>query len=565
MIRKLRSSTLLILLIILLGTIFQNPAMFKSGMVSDRGIGYWGPLARDGVWHEALVGQLTQNLPPKNPGMSGVSLSNYHYFYDLMVAKLAYTFHLAPAFLIYQFLPIVFSLLLGFGTYLLCRRLFKSNLATVVGLYLVYFGSSFGWVIDLLRGREIGGESAFWANQPVSMNINPPFAISLVMVIFILLFLDQYLKTPKKWLAVVIGVMSGLLIGFKVYAGVVILAGLFFLTLKKVFADKDYKMIQVMIVSGLSAAIVALLTGTLHSTGLLAVQPLWLVDTMIDAGDRVGIPNFTSRRFTYISAGKYFHLTLLEILCIFIFITGNLGTRIFSFVSGGWKYFARDMNFLLLVLAGLSLFPTLIFVQKGNPWNIVQFFYYFLFFMTLLTVSGLENIRAYASKKTFTIIFVIFVVLTPISSLATFRSWLYPNPPAYIPTMEVAALQFLSSQSDGVILKHPFDKTLRDKFKDPYPLLAYADSSYVAATSYHEVYLEDVEQQIILDTDYKPRLANLDRFFVEKDLSWSNQFLKENNIRYVYLPKVYQLPMAEKEYSMEKIFENSEVNIYKVN
>ena len=42
------------------------------------------------------------------------------------------------------------------------------------------------------------------------------------------------------------------------------------------------------------------------------------------------------------------------------------------------------------------------------------------------------------------------------------------------------------------------------------------------------------------------------------------EFLKENHISYIYLPKLYQLPMGEEEYQMKKIFENDGVNIYKV-
>ncbi len=80
-----------------------------------------------------------------------------------------------------------------------------------------------------------------------------------------------------------------------------------------------------------------------------------------------------------------------------------------------------------------------------------------------------------------------------------------------------------------------------------------------------EAFLEDAQQQIILASDYQNRLELADRFFVEKDTTWSNTFLKESGIGYLYLPKVYYLPMAEQLYNMDKIFENEGVKIYKVN
>ena len=106
--------------------------------------------------------------------------------------------------------------------------------------------------------------------------------------------------------------------------------------------------------------------------------------------------------------------------------------------------------------------------------------------------------------------------------------------------------------------------SFRSNFKDPYPLSAYADNAYVSAYSGKPVFVEDAEQQIILNTNYKSRIDEATRFFIEKDLTWSNNFLKNNNIRYIYLPKIYHLPMAEGEYSMIKIFENDDANIYKV-
>ena len=132
-------------------------------------------------------------------------------------------------------------------------------------------------------------------------------------------------------------------------------------------------------------------------------------------------------------------------------------------------------------------------------------------------------------------------------------------------TIEYEALTFLKQQPQGSVLKYPFKAEMRGKFKDPFPLAVYADNTYVSAFSGKPVYIEDAEQQIVLNTDYKGRLEEANRFFVEKNLSWSNKFLKDNNIRYVYLPKIYQLPMAEQEYSMKKIFENGDANIYLVN
>lgn len=517
------------------------------------GIGYWGPLARDGVWHEALVAQLLKSIPPQNPGLSDHILSNYHYFFDLLVAKTSQVFMLHPQFLIYKLFPIVFSILLGVGTFKLANILFKDKKTSLLAVFFTYFASSFGWIVNLIKGQQIGGESTFWASQPVSMNINPPFAISLVLIIFTILLINSYINKPKFLKSVLIIILSGTLIGFKVYAGGVFLAGLLLLGIKRLIIEKDFK-ILVISISSILLSLGILLPQYKSSVGLIELNPLWLINTMIDAGDRVGIVSLSSKRFTYLGSHQWFKFFGVEVFSFIIFFIGNMGTRIVGVFGLKKEQLKNDLFILISGIMIASFIPPLIFTQKGNPWNIVQFFYYFLYFSGLFAAYGLKKIPI--------LLTLLILIITPISSVATFRSWLYPNPPAYLPVKEYEALKYLSTQEEGIILKHPFDKDQRDKFKDPFPLAVYAENTYVSAYSGKSVFIEDVEQQIILNTNYETRLADAKRFFTEKDLTWSFKFLKENNIRYIYLPKIYQLPMAEELYPMQKIFENENANIY---
>ena len=227
----------------ILGVIFQGVSMFRSGWLYNYGVGYFGPLARDGVWHEALVGQLSKGVPPQNPGFAGQLLYNYHYLYDLLVS-LIHNLGISTNFLVYRFFPVVFSILLGIGTYKLVNLLFKDKKVALLAVFFAYFASSFGWVVNLIKGQQIGGESAFWANQPVSMNLNPPYAISLVIIIFSVILLDLYLKKPDFLKGLILSIAFGVLVGFKAYAGAICLSALFVLTLKKIFFDKNIGQIR---------------------------------------------------------------------------------------------------------------------------------------------------------------------------------------------------------------------------------------------------------------------------------------------------------------------------------
>ena len=192
----------------ILGVVFQGVAMFRSGWLYSYGVGYFGPLARDGVWHEALVNQLKLAIPPQNPGFAGTVLSNYHYFYDILVSKMS-LLTISPQFLIYRLLPVIFSVLLGIGTYILAQRLFKNKTVSLFAVFFAYFASSFGWIVSIVKHQPLAGESAFWANQPVSMNLNPPYAISLVILIFAIILLDIYLKKPNVVKAITLSIAFG--------------------------------------------------------------------------------------------------------------------------------------------------------------------------------------------------------------------------------------------------------------------------------------------------------------------------------------------------------------------
>ncbi len=560
---KMTRFGLAVALLIFLGVIFQSVSMFKSGQIYDYGVGYWGPLARDGVWHEALVAAINKQIPPQNPGLAGERLLNYHYFYDLFVSMSSRATGVDFRFFIYRFYPLVFSVLLGFLTYKFAQRLFKNRLAIVSSVFLVYFGSSFGWFLDLLKGKEIGGESTFWSNQPVSMNLNPPFAISLIILIIILLALDSYLASRKKRLALLIVVLCGILIGFKVYAAVLVLGALFLLGLKRYLLNNDLRVFIIFILSTLLAAIIYLPQANFSSPPLV-FEPLWLVNSMIDLGDRVGWKRLSSARVNYQAANLWVKFLAVEVVGLAIFLIGNLGTRIVAIISFKRNFFKNDLRFFMIAASLVSLVLPFLFVQSGNPWNIVQFFYYFLYICVFWAAEGLEIIYKKLPKKISLVFIASFFIITPVSSVATFRSGFYSKPPAYLPTAEFEALTFLSKQEDGVVLKHPYDQYIKLGLSDPYPLLAYADSSYVSAYSGMRVYIEDEEQQIILGTDYKGRVKAAREFFVEKDLTKSNNFLKAAQINYLYLPIIYSLPRAEEQYRMMKIFENRQVKIYKV-
>lgn len=556
--------------LILAGTIFQVIPTFKSGLNFSYGLGFWGPNSHDGIWHMALVNQLSKAIPPENPIFSGVVLKNYHFFYDLLVAATGYLSTLPISDLIFRFYPMIFSLLLGIGSYYLIIRLFekslggiKARVAAFFSLYLIYFAGSFGWIVEFLRERHLGGESAFWVNQAVSFNLNPPFAVSLVIMIAIAhLLLNFPIKWPSKLLATM---LLGTLASFKSYTGILVLGAFLVIAVVRILKNRDFSYLLIFLLS-------SLLTGWLFlsnfETGIpfLIFAPFWFIHTMVDSPDRVGWVRLSLARTTAFTLGQWPKFIAAEIVSFVLFVIGNLGMRFLSFglIFKLSEIFKNDTLLFLLVILLVSIGIPILFIQSGNPWNTIQFFYPALYLSALFSGVVMSYLVFKLNRVLAAILILAVLVMAPINSLVTASGYFGKNPHAFIPAKELAGLKFLSGQPDGTILTYPYDGKLKQKLPESWPILAYDSTAYVAALTGKSVYLEDEPQNQIILTDYKKRLVASKDFFL-KPISESAEFLKDNKIKYIYLPKIYNVRLDESIGIVESIFENEEVLIYKVN
>ena len=185
-IKKLPSPVLIVILIL---GVFSQSYSFLNGLV------YGFPnLERlvsslhDQAWHISLVNELLYHYPPQVPGFSGHILSNYHYFYDLLLAgqvKLTGSDTLMLVQIIY---PVLVSLFFGISAYQMLGITIKNYYLKLIGLFLIYFGGSFDYILFYL-GRQLAYFQPFYLDQPIVFlfNVQTTLSISLVMYALILL------------------------------------------------------------------------------------------------------------------------------------------------------------------------------------------------------------------------------------------------------------------------------------------------------------------------------------------------------------------------------------------
>lgn len=553
---KLFSEKIKAAFLILIGSLSWSSTMIKNGLVYSYGLGFWGANGHDGIWHVALAESLSHGSF-QMPVFAGLPLQNYHIGFDLILAVIHNLTGIPIVNLYFQALPPILAVLVGILSYKFVFDWTRSEKSALWSTFFVYFGGGFGFLL----GK---GESTFWSTQAVSTLINPPFTLSLIIILLGLTFI---LRRKLFWATVCFGI----LIEIKAYAGILVLGALAMSGAYRLFKERKVDLVFLFFGS-LVLSLILYLPLSKNSAGLLVLQPFWFLETMIGLSDRVGWSKFYSAMTSY----KLGHIWLKAIpaylVAFAIFYLGNLGTRIVKELLF-WKWIKNIKNFSWievfmgsLVVAGV-LIP-MFFLQEGTPWNTIQFFYYSLFFSAILAGASMTEIVRYVkSTSIIRVVEVGVVLLTIPTTIFTLKDVYLPSrPPAKLSNEELAALNFLRRQSGGVVLTYPFDAVAAKEAESrpPRPLYLYTSTAYVSAFSAHPTFLEDEVNLDITGYDWRGRLAEVEAWYKENNQKEAREFLENAGIKYVYWLKPQRALLGEGQLGLKNIFENPSVVIYQV-
>ena len=523
--------------LIITGSAVWSATMVKSGWVYSYGMGFWGPNGHDGIWHLAIINSLSQ-FRWDMPIFAGELLKNYHLGFDLFLAIIHKLTSIPISNLYFQISPPIFALAIGWLTYKLVLAWKQSESAALWAVFFTYFGGSLGWVL----GK---GESTFWSQQAISTLINPPFALSLVLLLLGLLLLLR----RRLFLAILV---FAVLPQIKIYAGLLAFGGLLIAGLK------DRSLLKVLLIS---AALYFLSSYKLLTTGssLLVWQPGWYLETMMSYSDRIGWTKFYSAMTNYRLGEQWPKAILAYGVAFGIFWVGNMGTRLIAIkrIKRLSELSWEEIFMATVIVAGIVI--PMFFLQRGTPWNTIQFFYYSLFFSGILAGIVMSQIKNNFTK-------IIIILLTIPTVFGTLKHYLPARPPAKLSHEELEALSFLSQQPRGVVLTYPFDKSAADAAipTPPRPLALYESTAYVAAFSGQPVYLEDEVNLNITGYDWPSRRRQVLDFFANSNLASAKSFLATNSIKYLYLwdVDVARPGFSDTQLGLRNIFENSQVAIW---
>ena len=564
---KLFSQDKKALCLILLGATSWLLVMVKSGLFYSFGMGFWGPNGHDGIWHLSLIKAFSKGSL-QMPVFAGETLQNYHIGFDVLLAILHKLTSIPIPMLYFQIVPLILALGIGFTVYSFVLHWRKSTSAALWATFFVYFGGNFGWILTLIREGQLGGESMFWVQQAMATLINPPFALSILLMLSALTILSKYFQKPTTIYYFLSILVFGLLLEIKVYAGILSLGGLFIAGLYEYYKNRKPTILTIF-AGSLVISITLFIVFNKNSSSLIVFQPFWFLETMTGFLDRLHWPRFFNAMLAYKQSGNLIKGIPAYIVAFGIFLVGNLGTRIIKEILI-WKWIKnfKRLTYIEAFLAtviGLGILIPMFFLQKGTPWNTIQFAYYSLTFSGILAGVTLGD---WLEKKTTLIRYFVagvVILLTIPTTLGTLKHYLPSRPPAKLSYQEVGALDFLSKQPEGIVLVYPFDRAASEKAIEnpPRPLYLYESTAYVSAFSGKPVYLEDEVNLDITGYEWRDRRSKVLEFFESKDISLARDFLEKSGVSYIYLLKEQSL-LNESALGIRKIFQNSKVDVFKV-
>lgn len=414
--------------------ILFSVSVTTSGWMTNEGFMLRGVNSVDGMWNLALSEELIHSFPPEHPAISGVPLRGYHLLYNLLIADIARLTGFSTINLHFHILPMILAFLLVYGIYSLSLRLTGNERHSLWATFFALAGGSFAYLLPLAWGKSVSLDDALGITQPFSLMVNPSFVLSLLSIVYTWIFLDDYAKHPSLRWGALIGVFSGLSVGMKVYAGMMLLPTVVWFVLTRIIKHRDVGSVGIVIVSGITAATVFLPLNA--SYGFLRYQPLWPPHRVMQ-----GVLDFTKwelKRQTLVSMQATAGLIKLELVALLIFVAGNLGTRLVG-LAGLVKIKKRSISMLysfLIIASTISFVLPMFFLQPIGAFNMIQFFWYFLVFMGILAGWGWALLTYKLSAILRTVAAMLMIIVTVPSAAEKLGQFIGP-PTSFLPKEEL--------------------------------------------------------------------------------------------------------------------------------
>ncbi len=486
--------------------------MFPSGTnmcLGDRcGYHFWGVNSFDGLWHLEIAAVAFRQYPFIVPTYAGGVLSGYNILMDFILFILG-KIGISPMVMLFKIIPLLWFLSFTILLINVARKIKDSLLFVSLVLFFCYFAGHFGYFLQLFHHASIVEGTQSFALQSSTALLNTQFALSLLVVLGILHIVLEKSFSLKK--TVLLGLLVALNFGLKFYGGSVSLFLAFLYIVETFFQKKDILLTlkQGLIIGAFVSISIIIFYNPFEASksgSVFSFAPFATVHSVIEADNMVYLPNLVNARyFLYAQESWSPRLLVIELFSVVLYVVLNFGSRVLGLLYAVWLGIQRKIQRIDVYILLSSIFATkltIIFIQKGDWWNTVQFSYYGIFLANFLAAKVVYDLIR--TKKLVPVLIGLIVLIVTLPSNALVVKTFTDPDTAYIPRAEMRALDHLRNLPEGVVFSS-FDQ----KQDFDYPFLGYEQTGYVSVFTGKQLYLGHTGPLTIIGVDFKRRLERI--------------------------------------------------------
>jgi len=555
------------------GSFIQLLQVITTGLKYDGAIGFFRINAYDGVLHLAFIQALLKQVPAEQPGAVGLSLSNYHYWSDLVVADLVRIWHLPIIHTFFQFMPIVLALGTGIAVWQLIKFWGGKTSTVVWSLLLLYLAGDGAYIFALLLHRTWGAEVAAIDNGATQL-LNIPHSYAKFVFITALMPLTNWLRQKSLgWGLITIALLASLT-GLKVYfaifsaLGLSLVVGIYLIGLlirswkKPAHLLSDFWQLRWL---WLPFGLLALLSAAIyfpanHNSGGLFWSPLeW--PRLFLGRDHLNWLEWWQRKQVYDAASNLRGILFMDALAIMICLISVFGFRLLGLLPelSWYKKLGWPLIVFLLPPSGFFIFLGLYTLQTSGLFNVFNFFAVTTVPLALMTGFWLDTLWQ-RKNILFKLIPILVIGLgLPRIIMSTSEAVSYQTQRKFeraVTPDQQAAFTFVQQHlpATAVIQSHP-----DHPFNRHTPALAFFTN--------RPTFLTGVRMLETHNQPFTDRQKTLKNIFESTSAPEFVESARVNQIEYIYLEKQpdqklrFTLPAAE----LPIVFENDGVQVMQVN
>lgn len=544
----------LLVSIIILGIIIQLSSMWFNGILSDKGLFFCCAHTFDTFLHLALTNELVKHFPPFEPGMYGTYVQNYHYWGNLVVSELIRVFNLPLIQTQYQYSTVFVSLFLGL-TAIVFGQLANLGKAFIRWfVFFLYFGGDLIFLLLLILGRGLDFNISSLEDGSKFL-ANPPRAFAIIVFFAGLSLFYLWIKRKNLKSGVLVTLLFGTLVGFKVYVGIFALVGLAVLFLYYLF-KKEYKMLVPVILTPLVFIIIYLPVNS--GAGGFFYTGLWRFEDFI-VQPALGLQRLELARRIFLDHQNWIRVAIQESMYILLFTFSIFGSKLLGIFQSkkSISKFPLELNIFLISGIVVSIIGGSFFMQSTGGANTFNFLVNVFIIGSIYTALACAYWLSRLNIK-YKYIFVLIVILLTVprvlnESFINLKHVFLKNKSTYtIEDKEIQVFDFIKN------------KTAKDSLLliDQRSFSSEVESPYISFMTNRGSYLSGIGDELDAHgIDYLDRKKNVDLIFKNPNPLVIKELLSINKIDYIIISNEYDLKSIYSAKFLKPVFNNGKFRV----